>query len=229
MRNAARAVYSALVVAGTCGILGAATRASAQRSNPEVGRAASPPPSPSPLTTPYPGATVTIDPRWYGIQPLYERPFHRRLPPVAPPVLYYPPSGYQYAPSYPSYMPYYPQYGGVNDVNGRPLASYFESPSRTSPGAPLGDPDLRGSPYVVTDGGSMLVDFGNGDRRRVAACAVVAGEQTPDGEPRTVFYTPPADGVILRTGAHGRVLGAPGAGARACYAVDQYGRMVLAY
>jgi hypothetical protein len=35
--------------------------------------------------------------------------------------------------------------------------------------------------------------------------------------------------VILRAGSRGRVLGAPPAGARACYSADQYGRMALDY
>jgi hypothetical protein len=139
---------------------------------------------------------------------------------------YYYPNPYAYA-------PYYPQYVGVNDVNGVPLASYF-SPTpygapATPPVGPTSVPDLRGSPYVVIESGAMVVDFGNNDRRTVPACAAMAAAETPDGEPRTVFYTPPADGVVLHPGSRGRVLGAPGAGAKACYEVDQYGRMVLDY
>lgn len=225
MRSRARAACAALVVAGTCGILGVTSPALAQRSHPQVGRAGSLPPSPSPLTTPYPGATVTVDPRWYGVQPFVQQPFqqHRRRQGVVPR------SG-SYYPQSASYVPYYPQYYGVNDVNGVPLASYFSSPPAPSaPMAPASVPDLRGSPYVVGEGGAMLVEFGRGDRRTVPACAAMAAAQTPDGEPRTVFYTPPADGVILHAGARGRVLGTPGAGAQVCYAVDEYGRMVLDY
>ena len=224
MRNTARAASVALVVAGTCLIN--ALPAGAQRAHPEVGRAASPPPSPSPLTTPYPGATVTIDPRWYGFQAPAPLPFpHRRLQHgvVPPAAYYYPSTGYAYA-------PYYPQYAGVNDVNGVPLASYFSpAPSAAAPVGPASVPDLRGSPYVVTEGGAMVVDFGNNDRRTVPACAAMAAAETPDGQPRTVFYSPPADGVILHPGSRGRVLGAPGAGAKVCYEVDEYGRMVLDY
>jgi hypothetical protein len=222
MGSRARTLHVALVVAGTYGITGASA-VLAQRPHPQVGRAASPPPSPapSPLTTPYPGATVMVDPRWYGVQPFQHNRRGRRS--AMPDGAYYYPSPYAYA-------PYYPQYGGVTDVNGVPLAAYFApEPSSTAPVGPASVPDLRGSPYVVTDGGAMAVDFGNNDRRTVPACAAMAAAETPDGQPRTVFYTPPADGVILRPGSRGRVLGTPGAGAKVCYEVDQYGRMVLDY
>jgi hypothetical protein len=170
---------------------------------------------------------VTIDPRWYGIQPLVPRPLQHRSHRGGGSGAYNYSNAYAYAPYY------YPQYVGVNDVNGVPLASYFSPAPYGAPAVPpvgpTSVPDLRGSPYVVTDGGAMVVDFGNNDRRTIPACAAMAAAETPDGQPRTVFYTPPADGVVLHPGSRGRVLGAPGAGSKVCYEVDQYGRMVLDY
>jgi hypothetical protein len=247
MSRANRAVRSALVVfAGALGIFGASSSAGAQR----IGYAADPPPPPRP-TVPYPGATVTIDPRWYHDQGFPDQRFpsqgrrHQRLPLfVAPSVIYYYqiPSGYG---------------GAVYDANGRPLYSGFDAPAPGSyspapnacalaPNAcapapspydpapnqywyPPATPDLSGSPYVVLEGGAMLVDFGYRDTRAIPSCGMSGSQLDPDGRPRTVFYTPPADSPILRAGSRGRVLGAPAAGARACYGVDAYGRMELRY
>jgi hypothetical protein len=119
----------------------------------------------------------------------------------------------------------------VCDANGGPVLKDFDTPvlAPDQGQAPPVVPDLNGSPYVVLEGGAMLVDFRNGDRRAVPSCAKQASEQTPDGKPRTIFYTPPADGLILRAGERGEVLGAPPAGARSCYTLDVYGRVVLAY
>jgi hypothetical protein len=93
----------------------------------------------------------------------------------------------------------------------------------------MSTPDLSGSPYVVVDGGMMVVDFGNADRRAIPSCAALELDGTPDGRPRTIFYRPPEDAVVLRAGQSGRVIGAPTAGARVCYTADAYGRMVLNY
>jgi hypothetical protein len=57
----------------------------------------------------------------------------------------------------------------------------------------------------------------------------VDAASTPDGQPRTLFYRPPAYQLILRPGQRGQVLGKPTAGARVCYTNDAYGRVVLAY
>ena len=75
----------------------------------------------------------------------------------------------------------------------------------------------------------MLIDFGRGDRREIPACTVLAAEHDPDGRPRTVFYSSPRDGVILRQGQSGRVQGSPSPGTPACYGVDGFGRMALTY
>ena len=119
--------------------------------------------------------------------------------------------------------------GGVYDTNGRPLSSGFDAPVVRQYEGPLGTPDLSGVPYVAVEGGTMLVDFGDGDRRTLASCAAVAAAQAPDGRSRTVFYRPPADALVLRPGQRGRVLGAPPAGAWSCYQLDPYGRTVLSY
>jgi hypothetical protein len=117
----------------------------------------------------------------------------------------------------------------VCDVNGHPVMRGFDEPEPYRPMSPAQVPDLSGSPYVALEGGVMFVDFGNGDRRNVPACAQQASASTPDGQPRTIFYTPPADGLILRAGSRGRVIGTPQAGALMCYGLDQYGRVALEY
>jgi len=218
-----RAVRSALVVAGTVGIFVAPSRALAQRAHPRPGVAAQAPPVSQP-TTPYPGATVTIEPGWYNNRRTLPGPLRRHQ--QSAPVVYYVPVPSAYA-GYSS-----GGYGGnVYDTNGRPLyMGYYEMQASTPPSDfPIGTPDLSGSPYVVGDGGAMQVDFGNGDRRTLPSCAALESDGTPDGQARTVFYRPPMDGVVLRAGQSGRVIGAPPAGARVCYTVDRYGRMVLDY
>jgi hypothetical protein len=214
---------TALVVAGAIGLWGVPSIAIAQRTTPRPALGPRPTP-PAPPTVPYPGATVTIDPRWYGHQPM-SRP-SRRYQQQGPG------SGY-----YMSAPVYYPSVGygggGVYDTNGRPLSSGYDAPM-AAPTAPQYDfpaatPDLSGSPYVVIDGGTMVVDFGNGDRRAVPSCAAVEQASTPDGQPRTLFYHPPAYALVLRPGQRGQVLGRPAAGARVCYTADAYGRIVLAY
>jgi hypothetical protein len=199
----------------------AALPSQAQRPHPTPGFGP-PPTPPAPPSTPYPGATVTIDPRWYGMQ--QHVPVQRRGQ-----------RGMQYPVSY--YIPvpvYYPSggYGGgtVYDTNGRPLSGGFEEPTPAPRyDVPPATPDLSGSPYVVIDGGTMVVDFGNGDRRAVPSCAAVESASTPDGQPRTLFYRPPAYALVLRAGERGQVIGRPAAGARTCYTNDTYGRVALAY
>jgi hypothetical protein len=224
MNSTRCAGWTALVVAGAIGLVGTVP-AGAQRPHPQP--AFGPPPTPAtPPATPYPGATVTIDWRRYGPQQVEPSRRHSQRP-------------QQYPSTY--YVPiYYPSggYGGggtVYDTNGRPLSSGYDeqaaAPAMAPPGYgfPAATPDLSGSPYVVIDGGAMVVDFGNGDRRAVPACASVESAATPDGQPRTLFYRPPAYALVLRAGERGRVIGRPGAGARVCYMNDAYGRVALAY
>jgi hypothetical protein len=228
-----------LLVAGGIALTTLATStAAAQRRNPVVGRAAAAP-APASSGVPYPGATATVDPRrlppGHPVDP-------RRVPPVYPvahpgyrqhltprvtggsTVVYYVPvpmaMGYGY----------YPNAGSsVTDANGRPLTSGFDDAPESQLGYGLGTPDLTGAPYIVGDGGVMRADFGNGDTRTIPACATVAAVRDPDGRPRTIFYSTPADGLVLRAGQQGRVLGAPPAGAAVCYTIDSLGRVVLDY
>ena len=216
-----RAVRSALVViAGMLGVVGVSSVAGAQRA-PRIGVAAQPVAQPPQMTTPYPGATVTIDPRLYDRRPV---PSPARRQWQAP--------GIFYAVPVPSGYPYYPSAGyggGVYDTNGRPLSGSYDAPTPGQYGYLVGTPDLSGSPYVVIRGGSMVVDFGNGDMRTIPSCALLASDRTPDGQSRTIFYQQSSGGLVLRAGQRGRVIGAPPAGARVCYTVDEYGRMVLDY
>jgi hypothetical protein len=221
MISTRRAVRSALVAAGALAMLVGSSAAEAQRTTPRIGSAGAPPNLRSITpTVPYPGATVTVEPGWYrqpspGSARRQYRPGRVVYVPV--PVGYGAQGGYGLG-------------GGVYDSFGRPLyAGYDEmAASRTSPAAPIGTPDLSGSPYAVVGGGVMVVDFGNNDRRAVPACAAESSERTPDGQARTIFYRP-GYGVVLRAGQRGRVLGTPAAGAKACYTLDQYGRMTLEY
>ncbi len=212
----------ALAIAATLVAALVPTTAQGQRA-PRVVMAAEPPPSPSRAGTPYPGATVYIEPGWYGREaPRASLPGPMRR--HQGPAMYY----YPVPVAYPVYQP--GAYGGgVYDTNGRPLYSGFDVAGPSAPGYSIGTPDLSGSPYVAVEGGAMVVDFGNGDRRTIASCAAVAGTSTPDGQSRTVFYRPPADGLVLRDGQRGRVIGAPPAGAWSCYQSDQWGRTVLSY
>jgi hypothetical protein len=209
-----------MLAAGLC--LGAISTADAQRSTPRPGRAGQAPPPPPPAT-PYPGATIIVDPRGYGSQRAYVDRFpgrHHRGSVYND--SYFPAVGYGY----------YASGGGVYDTNGRPLSAGYDAAVSAPASAdyPMhGTPDLSGSPYVVTDGGVMVVDFGNNDRRAAPSCAAQSATTTPDGRPRTVFYRPQVAGLVLRPGQRGRVLGLPPAGARLCYSVDQYGRMTLVF
>ena len=239
MSSTTRRSHRMLVVAaGACAIVGAALPAFAQESRaPRIARAGQPAPPP-PSATPYPGASVTIDPQWYEYQRTTAQPRYRH--PSAPPVVYYVPvpAGYPYYQSYPTY----PSGGGVYDTNGRPLSSGFDAPvwapssqygqgGAGAPGytAPGYTPDVSGSPYVIIDGGAMVVDFGNGDRRAISSCAALAAERAPDGKARTLFYRPPVDGLVFRAGQRGQVIGRPAAGVNSCYTADAYGRTVLDY
>jgi hypothetical protein len=214
-----------VVVVGTLATTLFTSAALAQRSQKRYGTAASAPPPPPPAT-PYPGATIIVDPRGYGSQRTYPYPqSQRRRARRGSDVVYLPVGG---AFDYPAAG--YGRGGGVYDTNGRPLHSGFDAPVSAPSEYPMhGTPDLSGSPYVAIDGGLMVVDFGNDDRRAFPSCAAQSAEGTPDGRPRTVFYRPQVEGLVLRAGQRGRVIGRPTAGARVCYSVDQYGRMVLAF
>lgn len=247
MSAKARAVHAAfVVVAGMLGISGTSSTAVAQR--PRYGMASAPQPErvrtaqPQYARTAQPerpraalprfGTAVIIDTKsnhdrrsfssLNRDQRLSSR--HRIGQVSAPAIVYYipVPSGSDY-PSSRGYG------GGVYDTDGRPLYEAYEMQVATQYAAPAGTPDLGGSPYVVVEGGAMVVDFGNGYRRTVASCAALAAVATPDGHPRTLFYQPPADGIILRAGNAGRVLGTPAGAAHVCYAVDEWGRTELRY
>lgn len=220
MSRLSSARSAALAAIAAVGVVAISSPAIAQRTTPRP--ALGPPPVPPAPTTPYPGATVTIDPRVYaprgGVRPgrgHQSQGGYGQLP------VYYPMAGYAVG-------------GGVYDTNGRPLWSGYDA----QPAAPMvssgeygggATPDLSGSPYTVIDGGTMVVDFGNGDRRAVPSCAAAEQAGTPDGQPRTIFYRAPAYALVLRAGQRGQVLGRPTAGARVCYTMDTYGRVALAY
>jgi hypothetical protein len=216
MRLALGAAAVLIAVAGT------STTVAAQRSQPRIAHAA-PPPAPPPRSSPYPGATVTIDPRLYQQQPV--APLHRQRQPAV--VYVAVPSGYSYYPGY--YPGAYPMRGGVNDTNGRPLSASFDAPAPIAVGYGLGTPDLSGVPYVAVEGGAMVVELGDGQTRTVPSCAAQSADRTPDGQPRTVFYQGESGGYVLRAGQRGRVVGEPAEGKQLCYTVDEYGRMALAY
>ena len=168
----------------------------------------------------YPGAYGTVQPYSNGYPPSHGGRHGRQQQ-----------QGQYHAPGYPAYgggyAPVYPEYVRWRrriDATGRPLYMLFEGTPQTQTSGPTMEypastPDLSGSPYVVIDGGTMIADFGNGDRRAVPACAVVTSASTPDGQPRTLFYRPRYQ-LILRTGQRGQVLGRPSAGARVCYRSD---------
>lgn len=176
--------------------------------------------------SPYPGASVLIDPRG---QPA-RAPAHRRhhapyeagatVVYVPVPVSYdgdeYPRTGRA---SYPS-----GSYGGATDVSGRPLSIGFSAgPARDA--VPSYTPDLSGLAYVVIEHGAMLVDLPSGERRTFPSCALQAAARDPDGRARTIFYQPSEYGLVLREGSTGRVQGAPGSAA--CYGLDAFGRVTL--
>jgi hypothetical protein len=153
----------------------------------------------------------------------FRHPHNQRF---LPPVIYYPAPAYGYG------YGYAPTGCGASvcDANGnRVMRSFDDPPQYQQPMSPAMVPDLSGSPYVALQGGVIAVDFGNGDRRNVPACAQQAAASTPDGQPRTIFYTPPYDGLILGAGSRGQLMGTPVAGAPMCYGLDQYGRVALSY
>ena len=176
--------------------------------------------------SPYPGASVMIDPRGYPSRSPAQH--HRRVPYDGGATVIYVPVPVSYdGEDYPRRgRAAYPSgtYGGATDVNGRPMSIGFDAgPSRSA--VPSYTPDLSGSPYVVIENGAMLVDLPSGERRAFPACAVQAATRDPDGRPRTIFYQPSEYGLVLREGSSGRVQGSPASAA--CYGLDSFGRVTL--
>ena len=224
----------AVLAAGMLTVLVAAQTAQAQqRRGPRIGVAAQPRPEPT--------ADPRRDPAWYGVgdprrheDPRRDdRGWNQRS--HGPTVIYVPvPTDFSYgygygAAGYYGGGAYYPTrvFGGVTDANGRPLTTGYEN-APTAGGYGY-TPDLSGAPYSVSDEGMMVVDFPTGERRAFPSCAESADARDPQGRPRTIFYRSPDYWMVLRPGQRGRVLGDPPAQAKACYAIDSTGRMVLRY
>ena len=230
-RATARTVVMA---AGMMAMLVAAdTAAAQQRRGPRIGLAAQPRPEPT--------ADPRRDPSWYGLGDPRRPQDPRRADrgwdhrSHGPTVIYVPvPAdygyGYGYGPgAYYGGGAYYPTrvFGGVTDANGRPLTTGYET--APSAGGYGYTPDLSGAPYAVSDEGMMVVDFPSGERRAFPSCAESADARDPQGRPRTIFYRSPDYWMVLRPGQRGRVLGDPPTQAKACYAIDSTGRVVLRY
>ena len=176
--------------------------------------------------SPYPGASVTIDPR--GQPPRVPARHHRYSPYDGGTTVVYVPVPVPYdGDEYPrSGRAAYPSgsYGGAYDVNGRPLSIGFSTvPARDA--VPSYTPDLSGSPYIVVENGAMLVDLPNGERRSVPSCAMQSASRDPDGRARTIFYQPSEYGLVLREGSTGRVQGS--SEGSVCYGLDSFGRVTL--
>jgi hypothetical protein len=223
MHSAPRAVRTALALAAAAALAGVAP-ANAQRSTPRSGVLVDPdarrPVAPGPHT---PG---TYDPRLAG---------HRQPSrfPIAPnagnPVVVYVIPGY----GYPAPVYGYPAGGygssvgtidGAYDTNGRPLSGGVTT-GPSSDAVPSYTPDFSGLPFVAIEGGVMMVDLPNGERRTFPSCAANSASVDPSGRPRTVFYSGAGDGIVLRQGQRGRVQ--VGAVPGACYTVDALGRLTL--
>jgi hypothetical protein len=232
MSVSTHAVHVAVIVAGLLGVSGVSTTADAQRYQRNEPRASQParaytaPPRSVRADQSHPRIGIAIEPRPSVDQRSVSKlnrdqrvsPRHRFGRVSAPAIVYYmtaPSGGYEG--------------GGVYDTDGRPLYAAYEMEVARQSVSPMSLPDLTGSSYVVTDGGAMVVDFGDGYRRTVPSCATVAAAGTPDGHPRTIFYQGPSDGIILRAGSTGRVRGTPAGSANVCYAADAYGRTELRY
>ena len=222
-----------ILAAGMLAILTAVDTAQAQRRDPRIGVAAQPRPEPT--------ADPRRNPAWYGAGDPRGRPDprrdHRRIDQRShgPTVIYVPvPADYGYgygygAGGYYGGGAYYPTrvFGGVTDANGRPLYSEYDN---TPPSGGSGyTPDLSGAPYTVSDDGMMVVDFPSGTRRAFPSCAESTDARDPQGRPRTIFYRSPDYWMVLRPGQRGRAHGEPPAEAKACYAIDSAGRVVLRY
>jgi hypothetical protein len=247
MSTSLRLARSATLAAGVLSIL--AVPAGAQRRAGRIGVAAPPAPQSSipriPATPPIStvptgvvdsrtlaGSRRLVNPRFRNDGRVNQR-FQKRF--RGNQIVYVPIGGYGY------YDGYYGGYPSVYDANGVPLSSSFgpgneESappPSATyngySPSAYAGyTPNLTGSPYVITPEGMMAVDFPSGERRAFPSCAAQGDLRDPRGRPRTIFYRQTDYWMILKPGQQGRVQGdPPAANAKACYAIDTMGNVVL--
>lgn len=245
-------IRAALSVAGAVTVLGASA-GEAQRPLPRigvsappsapqrpVGRAADAPPHQVPDPRFPPSANDPRSPRdprfpQSAYHPRYNQPVssydgrHQRRPPQTggSTIIVVPTPG-EYGYGYGYTQGYYgrPGYGGVYDVNGRPLSSSLDPAS--SDGY-LYTPDLSGSPYAITNEGMMVVEFTDRARRAFPSCAGQSSVRDPEGRPRTVFYQSTDYWMVLRPGQRGRVQGEPAPDAAACYAIDSVGRVVLRY
>lgn len=223
--------------AAAAGMLAALVAAQAaqgqQRRAPRIGVAAQPRPEPAADPRRNPGWYEAGDPRHRQDPRRNDQRWNQRS--RGPTVIYVPVPGeygygYHYgAGAYYGGGAYYPTrvFGGVTDANGRPLATAYENAA--SGGGYGYTPDLGGAPYAVSDEGLMVVDFPSGERRAFPSCAEAADARDPQGRPRTIFYQSPDYWMVLRPGQRGRVHGEPPAQAKACYAIDSAGRVVLRY
>jgi hypothetical protein len=245
MKGINRAARAAIIVAGAFAVAGAASVAQAQHTPPRTATGTLAPRSGTPDHG-YPGRVDQRErpgPGWDGR-------YQRNRNPGGTTVIYLPADGDNgYYPQQPGIV--YPQ-GGVYsapgvyssqvvlgqavygpsgngmgllvDASGRPVA-----PSYGVVGGAGYTPDLSGTPYVVVADGMMLADMPNGEQRSFASCAVQSAQRDPGGKPRTIFYSPSAYGLVLREGQQGRVQGTPPAATKACYGIDQFGRVALLY
>jgi hypothetical protein len=246
-----RSIRAALIAVGAMAVA-ATPDAHAQRPLPRivaapphapqrpVGRAAEAPPHQVPDPRFPPSANdprFPRDPRFpqSAYDPRYDRPNgswdgRRQRPPHGngSTVIIVPtPGSYGYGYGYAQNGYYSNGYGGVYDVNGRPLSTSLE-PVAPVDGA-VYTPDLSGSPYTVTDEGMMVVDFPDRARRAFPSCAGQSSIRDPQGRPRTIFYQLNDYWMVLKAGQRGRVQGAPPSDVAACYAIDSVGRVVLRY
>jgi hypothetical protein len=234
--SSVRFARSATFAIGVISLLAAAPAGAQRRGLPRIGVAAPPPQNPSPR---FPTGTNGVmdprfrnDPRFRSNDGFANRRFQQRFRGSSIVYVPYPIGGYGCDGYYGSCGA-----GQVYDVNGRPLSATFEllqsesMPPSVSYGygsAPGYTPDLTGSPYAITDEGMMVVDFPSGERRAFPACAAQGDLRDPQGRPRTIFYQQSDYWMILRPGQRGRVQGEPpAANAKACYAIDSTGRVVL--
>ena len=228
MLGIARVARATFLFAGALGVVGATSTAGAQvRRQPAAAAAqpAPPPTRPSILTRPPYNPNAPRIGYGYGAAPPQAIVRHhlRQSPFFPQTVIVYP---------VPVGVGYYPSGCGASvcDVNGAPVLQSFDEQERyRQQQSPATVPDLSGSPYVALDGGAILVDFGDGYRRTIPSCAAQQAAMTPDGQPRTIFYSTPTDGLVLRRGERGNVVGTPVAGVPMCYGLDQYGRVALSY
>ena len=230
MSTSIRFGRAAMLVAGIIALT--ASHAGAQRRVPRMGVAAPPPPPQSslPRIQSAAGRNGVVDPRFPAGDPRFRtndrfnrRGFqHQRGSSIV--YVPYAVGGFGYYDGY--YSSYAP--GQVYDANGRPLYTPYEN--QPAPAAAVYGgytPDLTGAPYTVSDEGMMVVDFPNGERRAFPSCAAQGDLRDPQGRPRTIFYQQSDYWMVLRPGQTGRVHGEPAVNAKACYAIDSTGRVVL--